>query len=80
MQALHALFLACYISALSSDSRTLGCARLCSAVLRGNWGTLSLKCGTEEFPAAFLPDLAGGTLQEFFHHLPEQGFLCLPAP
>lgn len=30
MQALHALFLACYISTLSSDSRTLGCARLCS--------------------------------------------------
>lgn len=27
MQALHALFLACYISTFSSDSRTLGCAR-----------------------------------------------------
>lgn len=27
MQALHALFLACYISTFSSDSRALGCAR-----------------------------------------------------
>lgn len=46
MQALHALFLACYISTFSSDSRASGCAGL------GTQAQLSLECGTEQLCAA----------------------------
>jgi len=79
MQALCALFRACYISTFSSDSRTFGCARW-----EPRRSSRSHVARSGSVQPACLPDLAPRTilsaLPEFFHRHLKRRFLCLPAP